>query len=259
MSCFKNTDIFIISLSIGEIWEEKINNVWQPLGRGPTEENFNPQIHRYRNLTVEETKKDIQHIILSAQKINPSSKIVFMVSPVPLKHSLHNEHIYISNNRSKTTLLAALYEVLDNNPKNVYYFPAYEIIQKDNQKKFWQDDERHLSAEAIDFICNEFINSFYAGKEKFNNHNIPAFVVRKVDKHGRVIEELPQQEKLLDTYLQNNNKNKTVDSNVANLLEMIKQSKEKNAKNISEKKNYDVNLQSDKDKYFSSSKNDKSR
>ena len=187
---FKNTDFFVVSLSIGEIWEEKINGKWQPLGRGPTEENYNPEVHRYRNLSIEETKKDISEIISAIKEINPDSKIIFMVSPVPLKHSLHEEQIYVSNNRSKTTLLGAIYEVMDSKPEDVFYFPAYEMVQKDNKKSYWQEDKRHLTAECVVDVCKHFVQSFFLDKETFDKNKI--FQVREVDQEGHVVREISE-------------------------------------------------------------------
>lgn len=190
-SYFQKTDVFVISLSIGEIWEQKIKGKWQPLGRGPTKDNFNTEVHRYRNVSIEETKNDIESMISAIKEINLKSKIVFMVSPVPLKHSLHDEHIYISNNRSKTTLLGAIYEVMDSKPENIYYFPAYEIVQKDNKKSYWQEDKRHITAECVVDVCKHFVNSFFSDKDLINKNKGKIFEVREVNKEGKVIKDLP--------------------------------------------------------------------
>lgn len=188
----REVDLFVISLSIAEVWEEKINDQWQALGRGPTEENFNPEIHRYRTLTTEETKRDIIDIISTVKKINQTSKIVFMVSPVPLKHSLHKEHIYISNSRSKTTLLNAIYEIMDTKPENVFYFPAYEIIQKDNKKEYWQDDLRHPTAECVSDICQHFVKLFCSDNNVLNNNKNRIFQVKEVDKFGNITRDVQE-------------------------------------------------------------------
>lgn len=95
-----------------------------------------------------------------------------MVSPVPLKHSLHEEQIYVSNNRSKTTLLGAIYEVMDSKPEDVFYFPAYEMVQKDNKKSYWQEDKRHLTAECVVDVCKHFVQSFFLDKETFDKNKI---------------------------------------------------------------------------------------
>lgn len=188
---FKNTDLFIISLSIGEFWEQKIDGKWQPLGRGPTEENFDKDTYRSRWATVEETKKDINEIISTIKEINPNSKIVFMVSPVPLKHSFNdNKHIYLAETRSKITLLGAIYEVMDTKPENVFYFPAYEIVKKDDKKSYWQEDERHVTAECVADVCNHFVQSFFSDKETFDKNK--TFQVREVDQEGRVVREISE-------------------------------------------------------------------
>lgn len=187
---FKKTELFVISLSIGEIWEQKINGKWYALGRGPTKHNFSPEIFRYRILEIEETKKDIKNIISVIKEINAKSKIIFMVSPVPLKHSLHDEHIYISNNRSKIILLGAIYEVMNSKPENVLYFPSYEIVQKDNKKSYWQKDKRHVTAECVVDVCQHFVNSYFLDKDLFNINISKLFKVREVNQEGKVVKEL---------------------------------------------------------------------
>ena len=189
---FQKTDLFVVSLSLSEVWEEKIDGQWQPLGRGPTAENFDENIHRYRNLTSEETKRDIKEIISTIKEINPRAKIVFMVSPVPLKHSLHPEHIYISNNRSKTTLLNAVYEIMDLGLEDVFYFPAYEIVQRDYKSNCFQVDMRHLTAECIINICWYFVNLFYSDKTFFDKSKDKNFHVREVNRDGHSIKRVSE-------------------------------------------------------------------
>lgn len=217
LSYFNKTDLFVISLSIGEVWEQKINGKWHPLGRGPTIENFNPKIFRYRTLSIIETKQDIKSIISAIKEINPKSKIIFMVSPVPLKHSLHDEHIFISNNKSKTTLLSAIYDVMDSKLLNVFYFPAYEIVLKDNKKSYWQKDKRHITAECIVDICKYFVSSYFSNpdKEMLLKNNGKIFKIREVDEDGNIIKEL-EPTSLIKVYQEINDVKGKLNSNILN-------------------------------------------
>ena len=83
-------------------------------------------------------------------------KIIATVSPVPLNATFNDKkHVVIANSLSKSTLRVALEYFCDQHPKDVFYFPAYEIVTSGCRTP-WKADMRHVSDEAIDKVMKAF-------------------------------------------------------------------------------------------------------
>jgi hypothetical protein len=84
--------------------------------------------------------------------MNPSLKIIFTVSPI--RHFRDGAH---NNQLSKATLLLSTNILTELFPKNVSYFPAYELmIDELRDYRFYSDDMIHPSAAAINHIWERF-------------------------------------------------------------------------------------------------------
>ncbi|MDR1054350.1 MAG: GSCFA domain-containing protein [Prevotellaceae bacterium] len=83
---------------------------------------------------------------------NPSLNIIFSVSPVRhLKDSAHG------NQLSKASLLLAIDELQKQYTGACFYFPAYELLLDDlRDYRFYANDMRHLSEQAIKYIREKF-------------------------------------------------------------------------------------------------------
>lgn len=114
------------------------------------------QSFRKEVLRVSEVSKIIEEIIATLQQINPNIKTCFTVSPV--KHLRDGAEL---NSRSKSTLIAAIHENLLYQ-SNVYYFPAFEVMNEDlRDYRFYATDMMHPSEQAIDYIFEKFSGSFF--------------------------------------------------------------------------------------------------
>lgn len=157
---------FLITVGLTEIWEQYEADNWHCINRSPMKgiSDQAPPVFRNRFQTVAEIKKDIKHIV---NTLNPNAKrdlpIVFTTSPIPLKTSGMNYDPRIANVRSKSNLIAAIHEFLDENPSlsNVSYFPAFEMFyQAPDYDESWQRDGRHVTAKKTDEVCRMFINIY---------------------------------------------------------------------------------------------------
>ena len=154
---FLNTDFFIITLGLSEIWYDE-----------PTEEVFwravpiakvDPSRHKFRVCTLSETKENLQKIYNIIQKHIPNARLLFTLSPVPLAATFRPISCMTANSVSKSILRAALDEFYRDNWKNVnsnlFYFPSYEIVTELFFQKF-SEDNRHPRKEIIEVIMNLF-------------------------------------------------------------------------------------------------------
>lgn len=166
---FSKTSVFIITLGLSEIWYNK--KTGDAFWRAVPEENFDKNLHGFRVSSFEENKKNISFIYNEIIKNNPSAKIIFTVSPVPLVATFRDASCISANNVSKSILRAAVDEFYrDNNGpknKNLFYWPSYEIVEKifpitvgDGSSKGergpYIGDNRHIKPDCVQKIMSLF-------------------------------------------------------------------------------------------------------
>jgi lysophospholipase L1-like esterase len=106
-------------------------------------------------LAIADITRSIRNIIQLLQQGNPQLQIIFTVSPVR-----HIKDGFVQNQQSKSHLIAALHEVL-NDAENAVYFPSYEIMMDElRDYRFYSEDMLHPSKTAIDFIWERFTSAF---------------------------------------------------------------------------------------------------
>ena len=95
------------------------------------------------------------NLINRLYELNKKLKIIFTVSPVR-----HWKDGAIENQLSKSTLILAIHQ-LKERFKNIEYFPSYEIMMDDlRDYRFYADDMLHPSKLAIDYIWDQFAQTF---------------------------------------------------------------------------------------------------
>ncbi|PNS08372.1 GSCFA domain-containing protein [Solilutibacter silvestris] len=169
MRAFEKADAFFITLGLSDIWEAQISGEIITLNRAPYlgaeilgKSSDMHIVNRF--LTVDECVEDMRQVVglIRAHK-PPNTPIVFSVSPTPLKHADDGYHPQVANSRSKSTLLAAMFILLDETKEDTHisYFPAYEFFQTNPMGiSLWQSDERHPSAEAVNHVAEAFLAAY---------------------------------------------------------------------------------------------------
>jgi len=138
----------------------------------------------YKCLTIEEITREWNDLIVRLQKINPSLKILFTVSPI--RHWKDGAH---ENQLSKAILLLSIDELLRNH-SFCFYFPAYEILLDDlRDYRFYSEDMLHPSSQAIDYVWGKFSETY------FDNETIKkAYEFEKIQKSLNHIPLQPESE-----------------------------------------------------------------
>jgi len=115
---------------------------------------------RYR-LNIEDIVNNYSELINVVNAQNPDLHIIFTVSPI--RHWKDGAH---ENNLSKSTLLLAI-DALQNEFKNVSYFPAYEILLDElRDYRYYASDMLHPSETAINYIWERFSDCFFSIETK---------------------------------------------------------------------------------------------
>ncbi len=106
-------------------------------------------------LTSEKIIDTFSKTISKIQSFIPEIKIMFTISPVR-----HVKDGLVENNVSKARLIEAIH-LVKNNFKNVFYFPAYElVIDVLRDYRFYKNDLTHPSETAVDFVFEKFCATF---------------------------------------------------------------------------------------------------
>lgn len=117
-------------------------------------------------LTVDEVTSSWINLITRALSSNSTLKILFTVSPI--RHFKDGAH---ENQLSKSILHLSIDNLMKLFPKNVFYFPAYEImIDQLRDYRFYTDDMLHPSNLAQEYIWERFGGAYFSDE----THNIIA-------------------------------------------------------------------------------------
>lgn len=109
-------------------------------------------------LTVDEVTSSWSNLIARALSLNPTLKILFTVSPI--RHFKDGAH---ENQLSKSILHLSIDNLMKLFPKNVFYFPAYEImIDQLRDYRFYADDMLHPSNLAQEYIWERFVEAYFS-------------------------------------------------------------------------------------------------
>jgi GSCFA family protein len=121
-----------------------------------------------RTPTVEEVKAVTAEALALVREINPAARIYLSISPVPLMGTIELPHALIADCVSKTTLRAALHELLQAaRPPDVHYWPSFEIVRwlggHTPLAVFAQDDgdSRHVSNWTVELIVERFAKHLF--------------------------------------------------------------------------------------------------
>lgn len=120
--------------------------------------NFSKEI-----LSLSDTKKSIENIVLMIARINPNAQIIFTVSPVR-----HIKDGFFENNVSKAILLQAIFELIHSKKEllTVDYFPSYEIIMDElRDYRFFESDMLHPNALAISYVWERLVWTYIKENE----------------------------------------------------------------------------------------------
>ncbi len=157
---FQNTDVYIITLGLSEVWYDKISG--DVFWRGIPKAKYDPSRHGFRVTTVEENKQNLISICRLARKERPNAPLIFTLSPVPLSATFRPVSCITANTVSKSILRVAIDEFMretkDSDP-NVFYFPSYEIV-KEYFRNSYEEDNRHVRPQVVSEIMRCF-STFY--------------------------------------------------------------------------------------------------
>lgn len=148
----KKADLLIITLGTSYIYKLLPDN------RAVANCHKKPSSYFSKNLlTSEEIVAAFSEVYPQLKKFNPDLKILLTVSPVR-----HIKDTITLNSVSKSILRVAVHHLTEKF-KDVFYFPAYELMMDDlRDYRFYKDDLIHPTPMAENYIWEKFSECFFS-------------------------------------------------------------------------------------------------
>ncbi len=160
----------VLYLTLGTSWVYELKETGEVVAnchKLPSE-NFK----RYFS-SIENTVENLYSGIESLRKSNSSLRIVFTVSPIR-----HWKDGAMENQRSKAALILAISK-LQEQMKEVYYFPAYEIFMDElRDYRFYAEDMLHPSESGIEYTWKRFVDVFLSEKARGTMNEVTSILNR---------------------------------------------------------------------------------
>jgi hypothetical protein len=156
---FEQTDVFIITLGLSEVWYDKLTGdvFWRAIPRS----EFDPSRHGFKVSSIEENRKNLETIYRLVRQHRPNAAMIFTLSPVPLVATFRPVSCLTANSVSKAVLRVAVDEFYraHGEDEKLFYFPSYEIV-KEYYRDPYGEDNRHVKAEVVRKIMKTFARHF---------------------------------------------------------------------------------------------------
>lgn len=159
---FDEADVFILTLGLSEIWYDEPTG--EVFWRAVPEDKFDPERHKFRVATPQETLDKLRDICRLIRAHRPQARIVFTLSPVGLAATFRPIPAFSANSVSKAILRTAIdliYSEARAHDANLYYFPSYEMVLHGFRNAF-RTDLRHPHPHALEANMKAFERYFCA-------------------------------------------------------------------------------------------------
>lgn len=125
-------------------------------------------------LSIDTISQSLEATVALIRSVNPKVSFIFTVSPVR-----HLKDGFVENTRSKSHLIAAVHQVVDQR-KQQYYFPSYELIMDElRDYRFYDTDMLHPNRLAIDYIWEKFRFVWLTDKATKTADNVASVQAKK--------------------------------------------------------------------------------
>lgn len=158
---FESLDVLVFTLGLTEAWESIEDGAVFPICPGVAGGSFDARRHRMHNFDVGEVVDDMLRFIDLLRGVNPASRLILTVSPVPLvATAFETEHVLAATTYSKSVLRVACAEIVKRRPQ-VAYMPSYEIITGQYARgRYFAADLRSVTEEGVGHVMRVFFRHF---------------------------------------------------------------------------------------------------
>lgn len=154
---FETLDVFVFTLGLTECFISQLDGAAYPLAPGVAGGRFDPSKHAFVNFSVNDIVADFTSFSKKLRLVNPRSRIILTVSPVPLVATYERRHVLVSSTLSKSILRVAA-DHLEKTVPDLMYFPSYEIITGNHSEgRYFGRDRRSVKEVGVDHVMRLFM------------------------------------------------------------------------------------------------------
>jgi hypothetical protein len=169
----ETADLFVFTLGMTESWVHRIAGDVYPTATGTLAGQFDPDVHVFKNFTVDEAYRDFVRFRRRIRQFRPKARFLLSVSPVPLTATASGRHVQLASTYSKAVLRAVASMAYDQF-HDVDYFPAYEIITSPaNHGVYFATNKRSVTPQGVAAAMGAFIAA-HAPKAKVQRKAAPS-------------------------------------------------------------------------------------
>jgi hypothetical protein len=155
---FETLDLFVFTMGLTEGWESIEDGTMFPMAPGTIAGSYDPAKYQFRNLRHSEILQDMKDFRDRLLSINPSSRTLLTVSPVPLTATATDDHVLPATVYSKSVLRGVAGEMSEDF-EDFTYFPSYEIISSHpSGGMFFNPDQRTVNTFGVDYVMTHFFS-----------------------------------------------------------------------------------------------------
>jgi hypothetical protein len=170
---FETLDVFVFTLGLTECWRSKIDGAVLPVAPGCGFGEADDSRYEFYNFSTSEVIADMTSFLKRLRRVNPRSRVILTVSPVPLIATFEDRHVLVSTGYSKAALRVAADE-LERCFENLAYFPSYEIITGQHSRgSYYSSDLREIDHRGVEHVMRVFFTHFATGGNQVKNANAP--------------------------------------------------------------------------------------
>jgi hypothetical protein len=201
---FLEAEVFIFTLGLTETWEELPSGRVLPVCPGTVAGTFDPGVHRFRNLTFEETWQDLVSLrdTLHNQRSGQRLRMLLTVSPVPLTATASGKHVMLATVYSKSILRAVAGQMADAF-EDVDYFPSYEIVSNPySDNTCFAGNKRSVLESSVELVMSTFMSIYSSEKSPASplRQREQASDLRRTDEEADLIMTSKCDDELLDAF-----------------------------------------------------------
>lgn len=162
---FETLDVFVFTLGLTEAWTSREDGAVYPVCPGVSGGTFDAERHQFVNFWPEEIAADLASFLAGLRAVNPKSRVILTVSPVPLVATASGAHVLTATTYSKAALRCAA-ERIARTQENVLYFPSYEIVTGLHAgNAYFLADLRSVAEEGVSHVMDVFFRRVGEGGE----------------------------------------------------------------------------------------------
>ena len=175
-------DYFVYTLGLTEFWSRKSDGIAYPICPGVAGGTYDPDMHVFNNLGVNEVVSDITEAWSHIKQLNKRARMILTVSPVALAATGENKHVLVANTYSKSVLRVASEIIVKNHTEDIAYFPSFEIIQGSHSRGCYLNEcLREVNPRGVQHVMDLFIKHATSNSNDIGN-NTPCSEVMNHEK-----------------------------------------------------------------------------